>query len=188
MYADVLSNVKKDTTLQEMGLAVAGVLTTLSGDILLIQYKDNQGKVTEISQKISTVLGGHATINGRMQEITLELIRLDGMTTKEEVYDAVNLGNGHMVSSEIVVSVRMTHGYMQIALLKLPAQAAKKLLKKQTLQVNWSNVGIREVMSLPNASNVGHMGTSRRNVYWRSTDLNAASNAAKKATKRRSVQ
>ena len=45
-HADVLSKVKKDTTLQDVGLAVAGVRKTLSGDVLLILNKDNQGKAT----------------------------------------------------------------------------------------------------------------------------------------------
>ena len=69
-YANVLSKVKKDITLQDVNLAVAGVRKTLSGDVLLILNKDNQGKATEISQKISTVLGEDATINARIQEIT----------------------------------------------------------------------------------------------------------------------
>ena len=56
------------------------------------------------------------------------------------------LGNGHSVASKAVVSVRMTYGAMQTTLLKLLAQAAKKLLEKQTMQVNWSNVRVREVM------------------------------------------
>ena len=115
-YSDVLSKVKKDTTLQEVGLAVAGVRKTLSGDVLLILSKDNQGKATEI----------------RMQEITLQVPRLDGTTTKEEVYEAVmrELGNSHSVASEAVVSVGMTYIGMQTARLNLPAQAAKKLLEK----------------------------------------------------------
>ena len=37
------------------------------------------------------------------------------------------LENGHSVAPDVVVSVRMTYGGMQTALLKLPAQAAKKL-------------------------------------------------------------
>ena len=53
----------------------------LSGDVLLILHKDNQGKVTEIGQKIGTVLGEDATINTRIPEITLEVTRLDGTTT-----------------------------------------------------------------------------------------------------------
>ena len=47
-----------------------------------------------------------------MQEITLEVTRLDGTITKEEVYEAVmkELGNGHSVASEAVIAVRMTYG------------------------------------------------------------------------------
>ena len=106
-----------------MGLAVSVVRKTLSGDVLLILNKDNQDKATEICEKISTVLGEDTTINTRMQEITLEVTRLDGTTTKEEVYEAVmrELGNGHSIASEAVISVRKTYGGMQTALLKLPA-------------------------------------------------------------------
>ena len=102
--------------------------------------------------------------------------RLDGTTTKDEVYQAVmrELGNGHSVAQEAVVSVRTTYRGMQTALLKLPAQAARKLLEKQTMRVNWSAVG--------------NMATSRKNVPRRPTDLNVASSAAKKATRRRHVQ
>ena len=85
-YADVLSKVKKDTTLQDVRFAVSGVRKTLSGDVLLLLNKDNQGKATKTGQKISTVLGEDATIVARIQEITLEVTRLHGTTTKDEVY------------------------------------------------------------------------------------------------------
>ena len=99
-YADVLSKVKKDTTLQNVDLAVAEVRKTLSGDVLLILNKDNQGEATDIGQKMSTVLSEDTTINAGMQEITLEVTRLDGTTTKEKVYLAVmrTLWNGHSVA------------------------------------------------------------------------------------------
>ena len=147
-YADVFSKVKKDTTLQDVSLEVAGVRKTLSYDVLLILNKDNQGKVTEIGQKIGTVLDEDATINTRIPEITLEVTHLDGTITKDEVYHAVmrELGNGHSIAPEAVVSVRTTYGGMQTALLKLPAQAARKLLEKPTMRVNWSSAQVREVM------------------------------------------
>ena len=83
-----------------------------------------------------------------MQEITLEVTRLDGTTTKDEVYQAVmkELGNGHSVAPEAVVSLRMTYGGIEIALLTLPAHTTKKFLEKQTMRVNWLNVRVQEVM------------------------------------------
>ena len=85
-----------------------------------------------------------------MQEITLEVTRLDGTTTKEKVYETVtrDLGNGHSDASEAVISVRKTYGGMQTALLRLPAWAVKKLFEKQTMRVNWLNVRVQEVMRL----------------------------------------
>ena len=84
-----------------MSLAVAGGRKTLSGDVLILN-KDNQGKVTEIGQKIGTVLGEDATINTRIPKIILEVTRLDGKTTKGEVYQAVirELGNGHSIAQK----------------------------------------------------------------------------------------
>ena len=75
-----------------------------------------------------------------MQELTLVLTRLNGMTTKEEVYEAVmrELGNGHSVALKAVESMRMTYGGMQTTLLKL--------LGKQTMRVNWSDERVQEVM------------------------------------------
>ena len=96
---------------------------TLSDDVLLILNKENQGKATDIGEKIGTELGKDATINARIPEITLEVTRLDETTTKNEVYQAVvrELGSGHSIAPETVVSVRMNYGGMQTALLKLPA-------------------------------------------------------------------
>ena len=98
-YADVLSKVKKDTTLQDVGLAVATVRKTLSGDILFILNKDNQGKATEIGQKISTVLDEDETINARIQEIALDVTRLTETITKNEVYQAVMRELGYRFKS-----------------------------------------------------------------------------------------
>ena len=56
------------------------------------------------------------------------------------------LGSGYSIAPEVVVVVRMAYGGMQIALLKLPAQAARELLEKQTMQVNWSSARVREIM------------------------------------------
>ena len=56
------------------------------------------------------------------------------------------LGNGHSVTPEAVVSVEMTRGGMQTALLRVPAQVAKKLLEEQTIWVNWLSIRVREVM------------------------------------------
>lgn len=146
-YADVLSKVKKDTTLQEVGLAVTGVRKTLSGDVLLVLNKENQDKVAEITEKISMALGEDATINARVQLMTLELTRLDGTTTKEEICEALikELGDNYCVGADAVLSLRKAYGGMQTALLRLPAQTAKRLLEKSTIRVYWSNCRVREV-------------------------------------------
>ena len=62
-YSDILNEVKREPTLQDVGLAVARVRKTLTGDVLLILDKDNQDKTETFSEKIRVVLGGDVTIN-----------------------------------------------------------------------------------------------------------------------------
>ena len=61
-YADVLSKVKKDTTLQEVDLAVCGVCKALSGDVPLILKKATPQKFARRSARNSA----------KMQSSTLE--------------------------------------------------------------------------------------------------------------------
>ena len=51
-YVDIMNEVKKEQTLQEVGLAVARVRKTLAGDILVILDEDNQDKTTTFCEKI----------------------------------------------------------------------------------------------------------------------------------------
>ena len=91
-----------------MRLAGARERKTLAGDVLLIFDKDNQDKTATFSEKIRVVLDGDDTINTRVQLITLEITRLDGTVTKEEVDDVVMkaFGERHNVNLDAVVNVR----------------------------------------------------------------------------------
>ena len=94
------------------------------------------------------MLGESVTINARIQLINLKITRLDETATKEEVHDPVSkaLGEGHMVDLDAVLYVRKTYGGMQTAVVRLKIQAAKKLLEKPTIRLNWSSCQIRDVM------------------------------------------
>ena len=88
-FAEILTKVKKDPTLQAVGQGVAGVRKTLAGDILFVLNKSGQEKMAEFSAAINNVLGDEATTSARAQTAMLEVVRMDGTTTKEEVYEAV---------------------------------------------------------------------------------------------------
>ena len=100
--------------------------------------------------------------------ITLEITRLDGTATKEEVHDAVTkaLGAGHNVDLDTVVYVRKIYGGMQKATLRMPIEAARKLLEKHTIRVNWSTCQIRHEAHA-SASSVGSTATSRKTATQR---------------------
>ena len=66
--------------------------------------KEKLDKTTTFSEKIRMELSGDVAINARVQLITLEITRLDGTATKEEVHDAVMraLGERNNVDLEVV--------------------------------------------------------------------------------------
>ena len=82
---------------------------------LLILDKDNQDKTEMFSEKTIMILGKDVTINARLQLIILQITRLDGTATKEEVHDAVRkaLGVGHNVDLGAVVYVSRAAKYVK---------------------------------------------------------------------------
>lgn len=145
-FAEVLTKVKKDPTLQAVGQGVAGVRRTVAGDILLVLNKSGQEKMAEFSAAINKVLGDEATTSARAQTAMIEIVRLDGTTTKEEVYEAVQKELGDSVTLESVVSVRETYSGTRTALLKVTTEAARKLLEKGAVRIGWSGCRVREVV------------------------------------------
>ena len=89
-YADVLSKVKKDSTIQEVGLAVAGVqkLRRYRAMFILSQTRIIRAKPEQLARRLVRYSAEMQPINARMQKITLEVTRLYGTTTKDEVYEA----------------------------------------------------------------------------------------------------
>lgn len=144
-YADILNKMKSAPSLQEMGHGVTRVRKTQTGDILLVLNKSGQERTNEFSAAIEYLLG---TVSSRTQQVTLEVTRLDGTTTKHEVWEAIarEVGQGHKTELDNMLSLRETVGGTRTAVLKLPAEAAKELLKKNIIRINWSNCRVREVM------------------------------------------
>lgn len=103
-YADILNKVKSAPSLQEMGHGVTRVRKTQTGDILLVLNKSGQERTNEFSAAIENLLG---TVSSRTQ-VTLEVTRLDGTTTKHEVWEAVarEVGQGHKTELDNVLSLR----------------------------------------------------------------------------------
>lgn len=148
-FAEILTRVKKDPALQEVGQGVAGVRRTLAGDILLVLNKESQDKADDFSTAVDQVLGDEATTSASVPTVMVEIVHMDGTTSREEVHEALVKDLGESFQLEAVMSVRDTYGGTRTALLKVTPQAAKKLLEKKTVRINWSSCRVREVIRPP---------------------------------------
>uniref|UniRef100_A0A6V7L7M5 CCHC-type domain-containing protein n=1 Tax=Bracon brevicornis TaxID=1563983 RepID=A0A6V7L7M5_9HYME len=148
-YADIVSEVKKDAALTQVGEAVKEVRKTKDGNVLLILKKNAADKVAEYSSAISDALADEAAVtSGKDQQVLLEVTKLDSTVSKEEIFEALqtSLGEGNKIQPKVVVSIRMAFGGTSKVLLKLPLRIGKVLLGKQTIRVGWSNGRVREAL------------------------------------------
>uniref|UniRef100_A0A6V7L7K1 CCHC-type domain-containing protein n=1 Tax=Bracon brevicornis TaxID=1563983 RepID=A0A6V7L7K1_9HYME len=148
-YADIVSKVKKDAALAEVGEEVKEVRKTKDGNVLLILKKNAADKVAEYRSAISDALADvAAATSGRAQQVLLEVTKLDSTVSKEQIFEALqtSLGEQNKIEPEAVMSIRMAFGGPSKVLLKLPLRIGKVLLKKQTIRVRWSNGRVREAL------------------------------------------
>ena len=95
------------------------------------------------------------------------------------------LGDGHNVDLDAVLFVRKTYSGMQKAILRLPIQAAKKLLEKPTIRINWSSFQICEVVKPSSALSADSSVTSRKTAPQKWTYQTAALNEEQWITSRK---
>lgn len=84
-YAEILSKVKKDDTLKEIGQSISKIRRTMAGDIILLLDQTSQGKTTQFCTAIESALGNEAAIKSKTQQTSVEIKDLDEVTMKEEV-------------------------------------------------------------------------------------------------------
>lgn len=147
-YAEILSKIKKDATLQEVGRNVTNVGRTKTGEIILVMDKTSQEMTSQLGIAIETVLGEEATIKKRVHEVTIEIKDLDEVTTKEEILDALvcRLGSDKDLGLDCIQSLRKAYGNTQTAVVKLPAEETKKLTDAGKLRIGWVNCRVREIV------------------------------------------
>lgn len=144
-YAEILSKVKKDTSLQEVGKGVDKIRRTMAGDIILVLDKASQEKTAQFQTAVETVLGMDASVTSKVQEATIEIKDLDGVTTKKEIVAALSSAlDGRVVKLNDVKSIRKTYGDTQTAMVTLPVEAANKVTKMGKLRIGWVVCRVRE--------------------------------------------
>lgn len=147
-YAEILSKVKGDDNLKELGNNVTKIRRTAAGDIILVLDKVSDDKTALYRTAIENTLGADAEIKSRIHETTIEIKDLDEVTTKEEIRNSLQtiIGEDYTVKTEHIKSLRRAYGSTQTAVVSLPAQVAKIATEVGKLRVGWVVCRVRELM------------------------------------------
>ena len=142
-YVDLLTSIKCDPKLEEVGKAVFRIRKTRKGDLLL-QMSESGAKIAELQQSLNEVLGEEATAKVLSHRVTLEIRDMDGITKKEEISAAIK--DQFQIEEVPAEKITIHKVYReQIATFSLPAENAKALLEVGKIKIGWIVSRIREV-------------------------------------------
>lgn len=163
-YAEILSKVKKDDTLKEVGEHVSKIRRTMAGDIILILDKASKENTAKFCTAIKSSLGEEAAIESRVQQVTLEIKDLDETITKEEIVEALQRDlNKTDVKIDAIKTIRKAYGGTQTALVNLPVETAKKLAEIGKLRIGWVVCRVRELIIPTKCYRCWHYGHLAKN-------------------------
>nr|CAH7763778.1 unnamed protein product [Callosobruchus chinensis] len=137
-YAELLRSIRKDVNLDNINAELSKVRQTKKGDVLLEVKK---GNAAELQLAINKQMHG---IRAMMmtKESVLHVKGLDGITTKEEILEAVTKAIDGIRSCR-VTSLRPAYGGTQNATVILDTHAAEQLTKLASIRVGLVQCEVR---------------------------------------------
>lgn len=136
-YLEVLRTMRTAPELKDFGDDVQKVRRTRSGDMIFELKKDSKNKSSSYKELAEKVVGDIAQIRAMTPEVALQCVDLDEITTAEEVKTALK-EQMELGDVEMLVRLRRGHSGTQVAVIKLPVDAADKALKTGKVKVGWS--------------------------------------------------
>lgn len=148
-YAEILSRVKKDDNLKDVGCHVTKVRRTAAGDILLVLDKNRKENAEQLRTAVTKVLGKEATVISKVHQTSFKIKDLDEITTKEEIQKALQDATANStVDIEAIRSIKKSYGGTQTAIVTLPSKTANKLLQLSKIRIGWTICRVREMIKL----------------------------------------
>lgn len=146
-YADILRKLKGDPGLKGLGDEVNKIRRTQKGDLLLELKSSSVAE--KFNDRVLTSLNGCAEVKTRKQEIVIECMDLDDITTESEIGNALALAlNLPELDEKIVKSLRRTPVGTQIAKISLPVGVARKALELRRIKIGWSICRLKETITV----------------------------------------
>ncbi|KAH8420665.1 hypothetical protein KR222_010394, partial [Zaprionus bogoriensis] len=124
-----LRKIKQDDELKGLGENVTRIRKTQKGDILLQLRKNPAEMPQNYEAAVQKVLGSSATARTLTKEVLVEIRDMDEVTTKDDILQAMKIACGEdSIQGDRIRSLRTSFGGTQSALIKLPVEAANKLI------------------------------------------------------------
>lgn len=174
-YAEILSKMKSDPTLKEMGEKVKKVRNTRNGE-MLFEFKPDEGASEAFKDLVKNAIGEEATVKSLSQLVRMECTGLDSVTTPEELQKALTEKYSPEDPEGISgVKLRKTFWGTQTGSFKVPAIVANKMIDEYRLKIGWSVCHIhrsQEPMKCYKCMGYGHQakqckGENRANMCWK---------------------
>ncbi|KAI8118185.1 Retrovirus-related Pol polyprotein from type-1 retrotransposable element R1 [Lucilia cuprina] len=144
-YADILRRIKSDPTLQDFGENVSRIRRTQKGDLLLEIKATSKEAVGIFQEQVKRSIGSQAEIRTHERKICVECRDIDEVTTKEEICTAlINQFGAEDINEANIKSLRKGFRDTQTAIINLPIDVAKKVLKAGKVRIGWVICRIRE--------------------------------------------
>ena len=147
-YADILRKVKADIPKQDIEDSIEKVRRTATGQLLLVLNRKIGEKMGPPQQRMADVLKEEANVIGKTQEVDVEIRDIEETITKDEVKESLEkvIDNDLVVAANAVKSLRRAYGETQIALVRLLAEVAQKVIgERGKIRISLVNCSIREI-------------------------------------------
>lgn len=138
-YADILRKVKTDPNLKVLGDNVTRIRRTQKGEMLFELNRGVQNKGSEFQALVREALKDQAEVRSLTQQVVIECVDMDEVTTKEDICSALEIQFGlSKLDITVVRSLRRAYGGTQAAEITLPHETAKKLLDRGSVRIGWT--------------------------------------------------
>lgn len=145
-YAEILSKVKQDPDLKDLGNKVNKIRRTATGELLIVFDGSNTEQTDQFKSSIKGKLGDDADVETRVHKMDILIKDLDESVTKEEVIQALNrqIDGAKALSVDAVIAMRKAFGDTQTAVVRLPAEIAARAIDVAKIRIGWVVCRIRE--------------------------------------------
>lgn len=145
-YAEILSQVKQDPGLNDLGNRVEKIRKTAKGELLIVFSGNNAEQTAQFKTSIKEKLGDDADVETRIHERDILIKDLDETATKEDVIQALSreVDGAKALTTDAVIAMRQAFGDTQTAVVRLPADTATKAIDVGKIRIGWVICRIRE--------------------------------------------